>query len=152
MLGHVPPALMTRAFSTLFLFLIAICECDGGSKAKEDEAQANWTSLLAAIADKDQHRADIFVGKTVHAAGVRHDPGRPLRLAHKLADGRLLVIRLTATFPSPQAKREVEELVLRSQMHLKARIIGPLRSVNVDKAEIVIEPVTAEVAEPRKVR
>jgi hypothetical protein len=136
---------MTRTLPALLLLLIAICQCNAATKEKEDEAKANWASLLVAIAEKDQVRANAFVGRIVYAEGGRESYLPPLRLSHKLADGRLLVIRLTAKFPSNQAKREVTRVLKWTAAFVDARVMGPVRSVDVNRAEIVIEPVTAGV-------
>lgn len=138
---------MTRTLATVVVFLLlALCRCGADDKSTLDDAKANWASLLAAIAAKDPVRAQAFVGKTVSAEGARVGERPPLHLKCPLPDQRRLAIGITTTFPTASAEREIGEVMnFKETAVVFARIIGVVRSVNVDQPEMVIEPLSARV-------
>jgi hypothetical protein len=136
---------MKQAFSIILFLLIAVCRSDAAGKPNLEETKANWASLLASFTANDPLRAQSFVGKTVRAEGGRQTDQPPLRLSHNLPNERILIISVTKTFPSKRVEREVSNVLKWKAVFVSAQITGTVRSVNVNKREIVIEPVSAEV-------
>ena len=138
---------MTRALSTVIFLLLALCRCNAAGEPNLDEAKANWASLLVAIAAKDQTSAQTFVGKTVCADGWKQTDQPPLRLASQLPDKRKLAIGITDRFLTVSAEREINETLnlMKQTASTTVRVIGVLHSVDVNKPEILIDPISARV-------